>query len=306
MEMAEPNALSMPDLLDPMEDSPYLRRQKSVPIRRSRFSRRVRLAIFVVAILLPVGLAGIALSTFLLTSPLFVLNSPDDIVVTGNHFASRDEVLGALGFPLAGRLKNGQNIFRLSLDSERRGVETLPWVHSAAITRILPHGLYVHITERIPVAYANANGQVSLVDEDGMLLDKPDNAAFDFPLIYGLESLNSLDARRFRLALYMEFMKELGVEAPRAGWMISEIYLADAEDLKALLINGRQTIQVHFGDRDFLQRFHNFVALLPEIQKSNGKLDSVDLRFRNQIVVDPLTSTLPEDEAAKASKDQKD
>jgi cell division septal protein FtsQ len=194
----------------------------------------------------------------------------------------------------------------MSLDSERRGVETLPWVHSASITRILPHGLYIHLTERAPVAYANVNGQVSLVDEDGMLLDKPDNGTFDFPLLYGLENMNSLDARRARLALYLRFIKDLGVEAPRAGWTISEIYLADAEDLKALLINGQQTIQVHFGDRDFLPRFHNFVALLPEIQKSNGKLDSVDLRFRNQVVVDPLNSALPADGIAKASKDQKD
>jgi cell division protein FtsQ len=303
MEMAEPNALAMPDLLDPMEDSPYLRRRKSVPIRRSRFSRRVRLAIFVVAILLPVGLAGYALSTFALTSSLFLLTSADDIVVTGNHFVSRDEVLGSLGLPLTGVLKYGQNIFRLSLDNERRGVETLPWVHAASVTRILPHGLYVHIVERAPVAYASVNGRVCLVDEDGMLLDKPDNGVFDFPLLYGLENLTSLDARHTRLALYMEFMKQLGIEAPRAGWMISEVYLADAEDLKALLINGQETIQVHFGDREFLQRFKNFVTLLPEIQKSNGKLDSVDLRFRNQVVVDPLTTALPADGAAKASKD---
>ena len=86
-------------------------------------------------------------------------------------------------------------------------------------------------------------------------------------------------------------MRQLGVEAPRAGWMISEVYLTDAEDLKALLIIGQQTVQVHFGQKDFLQRFQNFLALLPEIQKSNGKLDSVDLRYRNQIVVDPQNAS---------------
>ena len=107
MEMVEPNALPMPDLLDPMEDSPFLRRQKSVPMRRSRFSRRVLVAIFVAAVLLPVGIAGYALATFALTSPLFVLTSPEDITVTGNHYVSRDEVLGALGLPLTGSIKAG-------------------------------------------------------------------------------------------------------------------------------------------------------------------------------------------------------
>ena len=303
MEMVEPNALPLPDLLDPMDDSPFLRRQKSVPMRRSRISRRVRVALFVIAVLLPVGFTGYALATFALTSPLFVLSSSEDVVVTGNHFVSREDVLGALGIPLTGNLKRGTNIFRMSLDVRRHGVETLPWVQTASVTRILPHGLLVHITERAPVAYANVGGRVSLVDDDGMLLDKPENGSFDFPVLYGLENVTSLDARRARMALYLDFIKELGAEAPRTGWMISEVYLTDGEDLKALLINGQETVQVHFGQKDFLQRFHNFLVLLPEIQKSNGKLDSVDLRYRNQVVVDPQSSAPPANGAAKSSRD---
>jgi cell division protein FtsQ len=154
----------------------------------------------------------------------------------------------------------------MSLDVERHGVETLPWVQTASVTRILPHGLLVHITERAPVAYVNVGGRVSLVDDDGMLLDKPENGSFDFPVLYGLDNIASLDTRRARMALYLDFVKELGTEAPRTGWMISEVYLTDGEDLKALLINGQQTVQVHFGQKDFLQRFHNFLVLLPEVQ----------------------------------------
>ncbi len=296
----------MPDELDSQEESPYLRRQKSVPLRRSRMSGRVRGALFVIAVLLPVGFAGYGLGTFALTSPVFVLTSPEDIVVTGNHFVAREEVLGALGLPLTGKLKSGTNVFHMSLEVRRRGVETLPWVRSAAVTRILPHGLAVHLTERTPVAYANVNGRVSLVDDDGMVLEKPDHGAFDFPVLYGLENFASIDERRARLALYLEFMRQLGVEAPRAGWMISEVYLRDAEDLKALLINGQQTLQVHFGQKEFLPRFRNFLALYPEIQKSNVKLDSIDLRYHNQIVVDPPTPAPPAEPAVAASGDRKD
>jgi len=305
MEMVEPNALPLPDLLDPMEDSPYLRRQKSVPMRRSRISRRVRVALFVIAVLIPVGFAGYALSTFALTSPLFVLASPDDIVVAGNNFVSREEVLGVLDLPLTGNLRTGTNVFRISLDGKRRVVETLPWVRTASVTRVLPHGLLVHITERTPVAYETVAGRVWLVDADGIDLEKPDNGVFDFPVIYGLESLTSVDDRRARMALYIDFMRQLGAEAPRAGWMISEVYLRDGEDLKALLISGQQTVQVHFGQKDFLQRFHNFLVLLPEIQKSNGKLDSVDLRYHNQVVVEPQAPAPPADGVTTSSTDRK-
>jgi len=285
MDTVEDDALPVQDDLE--EESPYLRRQKPVPVRRRRAFRRVRVALFVIAVLLPVGLAGYGLATFALTSSHFVLTQPTDIVLTGNNFVSHEEVLGALGLPLTGNRKLGTNVFRISLETLRRGVETLPWVRTASVTRILPHGLLVHITERVPVAYANVDGRVSLVDEDGMLLEKPQSGVFDFPVLYGLENLPSIEERRARLALYHQFMKQLGVEGPRAGWMISEVYLSDAEDLKALLIHGQETLQVHFGQKDFLPRFRTLLALLPEIQRSGDKLDSVDLRYRNQIVVDP-------------------
>src|SRR5262249_17381939 len=147
----------------------------------------------------------------------------------------------------------------------------------------------VFITERTPVAYANVGGRVSLVDDEGMLLEKPDTGSFDFPVLFGLENLAEIDERRTRLALFQDFMRQLSPEASRTGWMVSEVYLADAEDLKALLIHGQQTVQVHFGKSDFLPRFQSFLGLLPEIQKSQTKLDSVDLRYHNQIVVDPST-----------------
>ena len=306
MEMVEQDDLPIQDEMDSQEESPYLRRQKSIPVRRNRISRRLRVVLLALAVLLPVGLAGYALATFALSSPVFVLASPDDVVVTGNHYVSREDVLGALGLPLTGNIKAGTNIFRMSLDVRRQGVESLPWVRTASVTRILPHGLLVNITERTPVAYASVEGRVSLVDEEGTLLDKPENGAFDFPLLYGLDNLPSFDDRRTRMSLYRKFMQNLGAEAPAAGWVISEVYLADPEDLKALLIHGQQTVQVHFGQKDFLPRFRKFLALLPEIEKSNDKLNSVDLRYRNEIVVDPQAPTPPAEAAVPTGGERKD
>ena len=284
MEMVEQDEMPVPDDLE--EESPYLRRQKTVPVRRNRVSRRLRVALFIAGVLLPAGLIGYGLAMFALNSPVFVLASPQDVIVQGNNHASREEILGALALRLAGP-QPGTNVFRVSLEAMRRSVEGLPWVRTAAVTRLLPHQLLVQVTERTPVAFASVGGRVSLVDGDGVLLEKPENGVFEFPVIYGLEGVPNLEERRARLAVYQEFMRQVGPEAPRAGWMISEIYLSDPEDLKALLILGQQTVQVHFGQTDFLPRFRNFLTLFPELQKSNTKLDSVDLRYHNQIVVDP-------------------
>ncbi len=309
MSASEDDNIPLPGELREDEESPYLRRQKAMSVRRGRFSRRLRWIFWGVAVLIPVGLAGYGLATFALTSSCFVLNSPDDVVVTGNRFVSREEVVNALHLPLGTKAGGGINVFRLPLEEKRRLVEAIPWVQSAALTRVLPHRLVVQVTERSPVAFVNRDGRVGLVDAEGTVLDKPENSAFDFPVLAGLEAAQSADDRRARLALYTEFMTQLGEESPRSGWMISEVDLRDADDLKALLVQGRETIEVHFGHEEFLDRFRSFLALFPELRKSNAKLDSVDLRYRNQIVVNPqapMSAPVPAEQPAPPGGEMKE
>jgi cell division protein FtsQ len=249
--------------------------------------------IFFTVVVAPVGITSFFLTTFFLSSPRFELRSAEDVEVTGSQFVSREEVANALGLPLHAGGGPGIKLFRLSLEAARKRVEAIAWVHSAVLTRILPHRLLVHVTERTPVAFANVGGHVSLVDSDGVLLDKPESASFDLPVITGLDSVASLEECRARIALYQDFMTQLGEEIFHSGWMVSEADLADGEDLKALLVQGPDTLQVHFGRENFREHFHTFLALLPQLRKSNAPLDSVDLRYRNQVVVNPQGGTQP-------------
>jgi len=128
---------------------------------------------------------------------------------------------------------------------------------------------------------------LSLVDADGVLLEKPAEGSFDFPVLSGINSSMSLADRKARLALFQQFAQELKAHPNGAGWLISEVDLSDGGDLKALLVQGRQTILVHFGDQDFGERFETFLALLPQAEKAASDIDSVDLRYRGQVVVNP-------------------
>lgn len=287
MDFAEREHIPLPGELEAEEESPYLRRQKGVAVRRVTFGRRLRRALLGAGLFLAVGYGGYKLAAFALTSPRFVLLSADDIRVEGNRYVSREEVLGALGFPPAGSLESGVNIFRLSLDEKRKQVESLPWVRSASLSRAFPHRLALRVVERTPVAFVNIGGRVKLVDADGVLLEKPERAAFDFPVLSGLDAAGTQAERRVRLALYQDFERQVGAEAARAGWLVSEVDLTDADDLRALLVEGPETIQVHFGHGDFEERFQNFLALLPEVRKTHTRIDSVDLRYRRQVVVNP-------------------
>ncbi|HEV2493472.1 MAG TPA: FtsQ-type POTRA domain-containing protein [Terriglobia bacterium] len=274
------------------EVSPYRRRPKTVSVHSKRWARvqwLLRGLAFVLFVLLPVGYAGYRAAVFALTSSLFTLRSAADVTVEGNHNVSAEDVLSALGTsasPAAGRQASGVNIFRLSLRRARRDVESIPWVRSATLTRAYPHHLTVHVEERVPVAFLSVDGRMKLVDSEGVVLEPPDKSTFDFPVIEGLEGLTQAE-RRGRIGLYQEFARQVANQTAASGWAVSEVNLVDSGDLRAVVVQGTQTVELHFGDSDFEPRFRSFLALLPELSKGGTRLESMDLRYRNQIVVNP-------------------
>lgn len=268
----------------------YHRRRRPIAVRQRRLrSLRgiLRVVRWMVGIAAPLGWGVARLVPYLLTSPRFSL-AAHDVVVTGNRYVPSEEIIAALQAAPAGHTAvSSANLFALSLKERQQQLEALPWVRSAALARTYPHGLLVHITERVPIAFASIDGRVVLVDGEGVVLEKPAAAAFNFPVLSGLSTTDSTEGRRARMALYQEFLRETSEELPDSGWQISEVDLSDTDDLKALLVRNAETILVHFGHRDFAERLHSFLALLPDMRKAVGKVQSVDLRYRDQVVLNP-------------------
>lgn len=294
MKTSEPeNGLPF-DEPDAEEGSPYRRRSRPAKNRRRGFWQRVprllRWAALAAVVLVPLGYGGYRLGHYALNSRRFDLRSANDVVVEGNQYVSRDEVLNALGLPVSSAWSVGINMFRLSLKGMRKQVESIDWVRSATLSRAYPHRLIVHIVEREPIAFVNVGGAVKLVDADGVLLEKPDKGTFAFPVISGLDAAGNPADRRARLATFQSFVHQMSDVAASAGWLVSEVNLSDADDLKAVLVQGRDTILVHFGHQEFAERFRDFLALIPEMRRTNAQIDSVDLRYRNQVVVNPQSA----------------
>ncbi len=281
---------AMPGELETSSETPYMRRSRAMAVRQSRFPqgfRRITWWAGILAfILLPVGISGYLLVGYLLSSPRFRLTSPSDVIVEGNHNVSREEVLSALGLA-GGTTVKGSNIFRSSLEQREKQVESIPWVQSVTIVRSYPHRLAVYVHERVPVAFVDVGGQIKMVDQEGALLEPPEKGHYDFPIVKGLNFQGNSADRAARLNLYHQFMQETSGKMSSSGWVISEVDLGDASNLKALLVQGGQTLLVYFGHTGFLERFENLMTVLPQLRKTNASIDSVDLRFRNQVVVNP-------------------
>src|SRR5216683_914243 len=55
---------------------------------------------------------------------------------------------------------------------------------------------------------------------------------------------------------------------------------------------GARSILVHFGDSDFGNRYHLLAENIDQWRASAGSVDSVDLRFARQVVVNPESKTI--------------
>jgi cell division protein FtsQ len=290
---AEPETYQ-PELLAE-EEPKYLRRQKPLEIRR-KFGRRTwklyKRAALSGAIVVAGGFAAYRAWQFFRYSPTMMLARAEQVELLGNHYVSRDAVLERF---LSDR---GRSVLRVPLEERRQALEEIPWVARASVQRILPNRIRVELVERTPVAFLRWGNDLALADAFGVILERPAGERFQFPVIGGISQNQARKECEQRMRLYLQFMKENNQVRPGAGQRVSEVDLSDAKDLRTVLAgfnpaaagSGAGTVLVHFGDADFATKYRILVENFPQWRASAGNLDSVDLRFAGQVVVNPETA----------------
>jgi len=291
---AEPDYLPTDALA---EDEPkYLRRQKPVEIRKRKFSRKAwplyrRILVGGIAAL-SAGFALYEAADYLLYSPGVVLLSANQIEVQGNRFVTPDAIAEKFSADL------GCSVVRVPLTERREALESLAWVEQAHVQRVLPNRIRVEITERTPVAFLRTGSDLSLVDAHGVILDRPVEGEFKFPVVSGIGEATPRATREQHMNLYVQFMKEIERVQPGADDHVSEADISDASDLRATLTGmgaasgNASPILVHFGDSDYGNRYHLLAENIDQWRASAGSVDSVDLRFARQVVVNPESKTV--------------
>ncbi|HXN24984.1 MAG TPA: FtsQ-type POTRA domain-containing protein [Candidatus Dormibacteraeota bacterium] len=290
---AEPETYQ-PELLAE-EEPKYLRRQKPLEIRRRKFGRRTwklykRVALGG-AIVAAGGLATYQAWQFFHYSSALMLARAEQIELLGNQYVSRDAVLEKF------TADRGRSVLRVPLEERRQSLEEISWVERASVQRILPNHIRVELVERTPVAFVRWGNDLALADAFGVILERPAGERFQFPVIGGISENQGRKECEQRMRLYLQFMKEIEQVRLGAGQRVSEVDLSDAKDLRTVLVgfnsktgSGASTVLVHFGDGDFRKKYQILVQNFPQWRASAGSLDSVDLRFAGQVVVNPETA----------------
>src|SRR6202162_105022 len=271
--------------LDVDEESPFLRGQKRVSARRGslpkKTANRLLWATGAAAIVCLSAVAAAGLYEYGERSWRFRVESSDNIEVTGMQNVTKAQIMEVMGADI------GRNIFFIPLAQQKAQLEQIPWVESASVMRFVPNRLKVEIHERTPVAFARVGPRMALIDAGGTLMELSPKHKFSFPVILGMNPGEPLSTRAPRMKTYREMVIELDSGGARYSQDLSEVDLSDLEDVKVRVNDPAGDVLVHLGASDYLRRYKIYVTHAQAWRQQFQKLESVDLRYDHQIIVNP-------------------
>jgi cell division protein FtsQ len=170
------------------------------------------------------------------------------IDVTGTSRTSPEEIQS-----LTRRALSTTGVWRADLAAVSNELSRLPGVRRAVVTRVLPDGLRVRITERSPVAVVRTlAGHFVWVDDEGVVLGemKPDDQMPAF-FIRGWDEDGSEEARKenaARVQKYLELSRSWSAE--NLSERVSEVTLIDLRDIRVQLAGNDSQVEVRLGSQD--------------------------------------------------------
>jgi cell division protein FtsQ len=195
----------------------------------------------------------------------------------------------------------GRNIFFIPLSQQKAQLEQIPWVESASVMRFVPNRLQVEIHERTPVAFARVGPRIFLVDAGGTLMELPQKHKYSFPVILGMNPGEPLSTRIPRMKAYNQLVQDLDSGGARYSQDLSEVDLSDLENLKVRVNDPHGDVLVELGSSEYLKRYKTYVSHVQEWRQQFQKLESVNLRYDNQVIVNPDMEGKPKPAALTAA-----
>jgi cell division protein FtsQ len=120
-----------------------------------------------------------------------------------------------------------------------------------------------------------------------MLMELPGKKKYSFPVMLGMNPGEPLSTRTARMKIYNDVVSQLDSSGAHYSQELSEVDLSDPEDVKVLANNSGGEVLVHLGSSNYLDRYKVYVTHVQTWRQQFDKLESVDLRYDRQIIVNP-------------------
>jgi cell division protein FtsQ len=202
-----------------------------------------------------------------------------NLSVRGVRNSSRDRVLAVFSRDY------GRSLYLFPAAERRRNLLAVEWVKDARVRRVWPDRVEADIIERQPVAFvqtAPAPGQPMrfvMIDEEGVLLNPPKGSRYQLPVVVGLPLDAELAIRRDRVHRVVRLVREMN----RLLDQVSEIDVAEPDNLKVTIQMDGRSIVLELGNQHFAQRFRNFVQNYTRIRERLPNALAFDLRLEDRI-----------------------
>lgn len=242
------------------------RRNIRILSRRKKKRRANKIIFFIFAFFV------ILISSYLvLTNYIFVR----DIVFAGNYYIKDEELMHLL------KIKKGDRLFSASNKELYNRLKKSPWVNEAVVRKDLTGQISISIKEATPLAILSLSDANYLVDKDGKILEHINHSSDFFLNVINIDPNNKetyTEAIKLANLLYRgEFFSGISVEI--SGNRPEDIAL------KA------DNILIKIGAGDYDKKMERLRVVKKEIESRNVKVEYIDLRFADRIIVKPIEET---------------
>lgn len=163
-------------------------------------------------------------------------------------------------------LVKGHSLLDVPMTDIAHELAGLSWVSAVDVYRVWPHGLIVHVTEKVPVAHWNGDGYISHAGE----VFQPENAS-------AVGALPALSGPEDKAAQVMEFYSALNSMFMPLGLSVRELRLNDQLSWEVVTGNG---VRLRVDQDEALGRVRRFLRVYEKrLHDVADRIDSVDLRY---------------------------
>lgn len=208
-------------------------------------------------------------------------NSPILLKVTGdNNFNNEDIVAFDFG--------DKSNLFKINLKTFKDNIESKPHIKDSKIFRSFPSKIEIILVERNPIAVILSNNFL-IIDSDNISLPYV-NFDLTLPVLTNFKDDSDLfvfgeEVQSPSIKTAVRILDQLYKEYSDIYFSISEVSFNENEEFDIILKNGKTRILL--GKNDFDLRIKKLNSFKKNIEKYDTleNYKSVDLRYKNQVVV---------------------
>jgi cell division protein FtsQ len=92
------------------------------------------------------------------------------------------------------------------------------------------------------------------------------------------------------MKIYSELLKQLDSSGAHYSRDLSEVDVSDPDDVRVTVSDPKGAVLIHLRTPNFLGPFQVYIAHVQEWRSQYSPLESMDLRFEGQVIVNPDSS----------------